>query len=239
MSRRTHSRREFLSRAGALAVGTGFTATLSSRARAAVARASYKPSHVSIEYDEETLLKYRPRLWFSGDEYEKFINLYGWLATSPEYETDVAVYWSEYTHQEGVSEYDSHDGDHEPIYVFIRDGAVEKVVYSAYHWLRATSYAPVLDGTHALFRVIEPWHHYTSTSLDGKLTSIGDLTGTFDDWLEEGLDESLALGSVVNPWIMSRRDHWWRSAVAGISFDALYVSILHSIGWHRAEVTDL
>jgi len=239
MSRRRLSRREVLASAGSLAVGTGLAVGLSGRARGAVARSEYKPDHVSIEYDEETLLKYRPRLWFSGDEYESFINLYGWLATSTEYESDVAVYWAEYTHQSGVSEYDSHDGDHEPIYVHFRDGAVQKVVYSGYHWLRATSYAPVLDGTHALFRVIEPWHHYTTDTVEGRLTSIGDLTGTFDRWLEEGLDESLAPGTVVNPWIMSRREHWWRSVVAGVSLDATYVSILHAVGAHKAGVTDL
>jgi hypothetical protein len=87
--------------------------------------------------------------------------------------------------------------------------------------------------------VIEPWHHYTADTLEGRLTSIGELSGRFDQWLREGLDESLAPGSVVNPWIMARRDHWWRSAVAGVSFDAIYVSLLHSLGAHRAEVTDL
>lgn len=238
MSRRTLSRRALLASTGSLAVGAGIT--VAGRARGeSVARSSYKPDHVTIEYDEDRLLKYRPRLWFSGDEKQKFINLYGWLASSPEHDSDVCVYWASYTHQEGVSEYDSHDGDHEPIYVFVRDGAVEKVVYSAYHWLRSISYAPVLDGTHALFRVIEPWHHCTTDTVEGDLTSIGDLTGTFDRWLEEGLDPSLAPGTVVNPWIMTRRDHWWRNVVAGVSFDATYVSLLHTLGAHNAEVTDL
>lgn len=230
------TRRELLASGAAVAVGAG----LAGRARgAAPARAEYVPSHATIEYDEDLLLKYRPRLQFSGDEYQKFLNLYGWVATSSELETDVMVYWAEYTHQTGVSEYDSHDGDHEPIYVFVRDGTVDKVVYSAYHWLRATSYAPALDDTHPLFRVVEPWHQYTRTETPGRLTTIGDLTAVFDQWLGDGLEDSVAPGTVVNPWLMTRRDHWWRRNFAGFSIDATYVSLLASLGAHKAGESDI
>ncbi|QLH83404.1 hypothetical protein [Halosimplex pelagicum] len=235
MSDRETTRRELLASAGAVAVGAG----LAGRARAeAPARGDLVPSHATIEYDEDMLLKYRPRLQFSADEYSKFLNLYGWVATSTALETDVCVYWAEYTHQEGVSEYDSHDGDHEPIYVFVRDGTVDKVVYSAYHWLRATSYAPALDGTHPLFRVISPWHQYTRTDTPGRLTTIGDLTQVFDQWLEGGLEESIAPGAVVNPWIMARRPHWWRRGTFGLSWDAMYVELLYTLGAHKAGDSD-
>ena len=233
-TRRT--RRAYL---GALATATVGAGVAGSARAEAPARESYVPDHATIEYDEDMLLKYRPRLQFGGSEYDKFLNLYGWIARSTSLEPDVCVFWAEYSHQEGVSDYDSHDGDHEPIYVFVVDGVVDKVVYSAYHWLRATDYAPQLDDTHPLYRVIDPWHQYARTEVEGRLTTLGDLTSAFDQWLKDGLDSSLAPGTVVNPWRMTQREHWWRRGLAGFSLDATYVEILYALGAHKAGESDL
>jgi len=47
--------------------------------------------------------------------------LYGYVARSNEYETDMLCYWAQLTHQDGLPgvRADSHLGDHDPIFVFV------------------------------------------------------------------------------------------------------------------------
>lgn len=235
----TVSRRGFLR-----AVGTGAVslAALSAPAAASTEHADAQPDHVSISYDQGTLETYRPRLVLEESDREKLIGLYGWTATSSEYDTDVHVYWTAYTHQEGVTSYDSHEGDHEPVYVLVdsETGAVREVVASVYHWLRGRTSTPPLDGDHPELKVISPWHQYTAASETGELFEVDDLTAVFDSWLSNGLAESLEPGTVYNPWTMAGangREHWWRDDFASFSFNATVVSFWKRVG--RGQAGDL
>lgn len=243
-------RRAFLKKAGALSsLGIGVTAS------AGIASATHlgeQPEHVTITYDEDWLKQYQPALVFEKGTQDKLIGQFAWRATSTEYEEDVGVYWCSYTHQDGVSEYDSHLGDHEPLYVFVdsETGDVSRIIYSAYHWLAGRTTAPPLDATHPKMHVVKPWHHYYTTPAAGSFADLYKLgsqeslddpnvTTTFESWLENGLEESLEPGTVVDPWIMKSRGDWWRDDVAGVSFNAIYVSVLLKLGLHEASQTDL
>ena len=231
------SRRAFLSRLGAAGMAVAGLTTLSGPA-AALARDEYKPDHVTLSYDQALLERYRPRLVFEDDSRDQLIGLYGWYATSPEFDTDVAVYWASYTHQTGVTDFDSHYGDHEPLYVFVNSttGEVQRVVYSAYHWLKGTT---VTDREHPQFAVIHPWHHYIQTTTEGVLVGVDDLHSVFDSWLTNGLEEDLATGSVVNPWSMLSRGDWWRRGSFGLSRGELLASVYYRLGLHDAGRANL
>lgn len=227
------TRREFLVAAGGAVAGV---ATLSISA-SAIAREEHQPETVSISYDVETLEQYRPRLVFEEDAREKFLGLYGLLATSPDYESDVAVYWASYSHQEGVTDLDSHYGDHEPIYVYIdsETGEIRRVLYSAYHWIKGETVAT----DRPRFDVVDPWHHYIPTTQEGDLVDVLDLTEEFGAWLSNGLEESLADGAVVNPWSMRSRSDWWKRGTFGVSSAALYVRLRYYLGLDGAGRAEL
>jgi hypothetical protein len=232
------TRRGFLATVGAAAGASaggvvGFASTA-----AALPRGEYQPEHVSITFDETILERYQPRLVFEEDAKDKLIGLYGLLATSPEYDTNAAVYWASYTHQEGVSDLDSHRGDHEPIYVFYTDtGEIREVAYSAYHWIKAERYS--IETERPRFDVVDPWHHYIATTEKGELVGVSDLTAEFEAWLSNGLDESLEPGSVVNPWSMRSRRDWWRRGTFGLSFARQYANLRYWFGFDAAGRVDL
>ena len=232
------TRRQFLATAGA-AAGIG---ALSGRASAD--HRTHQPDHVTLSFDRATLERYQPLLELTSEDQSRLIGQYAWTATSPEHDTDAHVYWASYTHQSGVSSYDSHLGDHEPSYVFVdsETGDVVEVVASVYHWLRGRAPAGALtfeDETNVVLRVISPWHQYTAPSSNSSpyQSQLEDLRDSFDDWLANGLEDSLAPGTVVNPWRMagpSGRGHWWRDTIGGFSTDAFYVSALRTLGFHEA-----
>lgn len=196
-----------------------------------------QPSHVSLTYDKPTLEKYRPELVFREEAREKFIGLYGWVATSPEYDTGICVYWASYTHQDGVSPFwgmlsDSHLGDHEPIQVeWDRDtGEVKCVRASIYHWTKGEvpGHEAAMNGTNPHLEVVSPWHQYTAATRSGVLPEVKDLTEHFEGWLDNGLEEPLEPGTSTNPWSMATRSHWWRTK-RGWSFDAFIVNMMMGI----------
>lgn len=230
------SRRQFLRSVAATAAASGVTAMTAGSALA-VPRESSKPEHVTIAFDEDLLLRHRPKLRFAGDSQSQFLAMHGWVARSPEYDTDALVYWSEYSHQEGVTQYDSHPGDHEPVYVFRNSstGDVESIVYSAYHWMRGSTSAPPLEGGHPTLRVVDPWHQYIPTTEQASYPVLADLTASFEGWLDGGLDESLEPGTVVNPWLMQDREHWWRENGLGFSMDVFIVRVAYLLGIHNAD----
>lgn len=233
------TRRQFLT-----TVGSGAVATISLTGTAAADHRSNQPEHVTLRFDQATLERYQPLLELTDDDRSRLIGQYAWTATSPEYDTDCHVYWASYTHQSGVSSYDSHYGDHEPAYVFTdsETGNVVEVAASVYHWLRGRAPAGALtfeNETNVVLRVIDPWHQYTAPSPDAApyRPQLNDLRESFDDWLANGLEESLEPGTVVNPWRMqgaSGRGHWWRDTIGGFSYDAVYVSTLRTLGFHEA-----
>lgn len=225
---------------GAAAAGLAGSSTIALSAGARADHVDQKPEHVTLDFDESWLSTYQPRLVLEGESREKLNGMYSWRASSPEESTDVGVYWAEYTHQEGVTSFDSHYGDHEPVYVFVEDGDVVEIVYSGYHWLKASSRAPpTVDETRPTLQVIAPWHHYATTVEHGVDTDLLDLDDVFSSWLSNGLEDDLAEGVVVNPWRMRTRSYWWQENRFGFSGTALVVGAFHKIGLFGAEETDL
>jgi len=218
MSKNTLTRRQFLATGAGLGAATLLPGLASAEPPA---RSEHVPSHATITYDEDMLLTYRPRLVFSEDEYDKFLNLYGWVATSTELEPDVCVYWAEYTHQKGVSDYDSHDGDHEPIYVFVDDdsGEVERVDYSAYHWLRGTTLKKTtrVDGTNPVLRVDANYHHYYPVTGEDEFTNepeVVDLGKRVDGWIAN--DWPVNQETIHTPWSIKNEESWWSDGKYGL-----------------------
>lgn len=199
-----------------------------------------QPDHVTLTYDESWLQTYRPMLVLRELDVRPN-SMHAWRATSTEHDLDVGCYWAEYPYQQGVSEYDSHLGDHEPIYVLVDgNGDVDSVIYSGYHWLAARTESPTLyDGTHPQLYAVSPWHHYLMTGEQGEFVDLEPLTESFSSWLDNGLEDDLDPGSVVNPWTMTARSDWWREDITGVSFNALYIRALYRAGFHGAEYTDL
>lgn len=228
------SRRDIL-RAGA-AGGAAAAGLSAGTGTVAASHYDHQPDHVSLSYDEATLSTYQPLLVIDEEDREKLIAQYAWTATSPEYDTDCHVYWTAYTHQDGASPYDSHDGDHEPIYVFVdsQTGEVQEVLASIYHWLKGQADAAALrmDGKQVVLRVMHTYHHYTAASSESSPYEprLTDLTGAFSDWLENGLEDDLAYGSVVNPWLMHSRTSWWQRDYADISVEEFLVRARRAVG---------
>lgn len=208
---------------GAAAVGAG---TVGAR----VAQADHprsRPEHVTLRYDQAELEQYRPLLW-TGHLEVRPEAMYGWIAESPEHDTDVYVYVNYFPEQRGVSGFDSHVLDREPCYVFVNpSGTVDRVLYAAYHWLKGSTHSPPLsDETHPAFEVAQKYHHYlldpkrrgsfveirqlgTSDGLDDAAVST-----KFEQWLDTGWEEDLRTASMVNPWSMTNPDvdSWWSHA---------------------------
>jgi hypothetical protein len=221
------TRRAFLRRGTAVTAAAVGATTL---APTAVAERS-PPPHVTLSFPREELESYRPLLDIpSGAEFSS-PEWYGWKAESPEYDTTCLVYFAFYQGQRGWTRADSHRGDREPVHVYLDEyGTVTEVVYSAWHWMQASSSSPHLydpdsGGTHVTARTFEPHHQYKLTDENaGRLLPVNEL-GTSDDapftadldsdvqferWLAQGWSEALHPGAATEPWIMRNRDSWWR-----------------------------
>lgn len=155
--------------------------------------------------------------------------LYCWKARSTERETDMYCYWAWYpAGQEGVTEEDSHVPDREPIYVEV-DGETRDLVavhYDEIHYSVGTNPAPTqVDGSHPSLHVVNPWHNYRPTTETGTAESppLADLHAVYGGWIRSGW--SVHLQSVVNPWTVLVRGHWWPNTVAGLSVNAMLTDI--------------
>lgn len=231
----TLNRRAFCRWTAALAVGS-----VAATRPAAADHFDHQPDHVTLSFDRSFLERYRPRLDLSAVKQNPDDTvpgaMFGWKASSPEHETDVAVFFAEYPYQQGIlpTGSDSHFGDHEPFYVFVdaTTGEVREVVYSAYHWLRGRTPTPsIYNQTHVEATVVSPWHQYALGSVtDGEYVAVEDLTSAFPDWLnDEDWHDHLEPGVVVNPWRMAGADgrqHWWREGSDGVSANQLFYSSL-------------
>ena len=250
----TPTRRDVLRGAG-LAVAAGAGASVPAVAQTGdYPHLDAKPEHVTLTYDEPTLLQYAPRLIFEEEAREKFIALYGWTATSPEYGLDWHVYVAKYTNQEGAVDggflgfSDTHLGDTEWYYVGVdpETGETDRVVYDAYHWLAGKLRAGeiTLDGTHPVAKIVSPWHPYKHFGIDESrataIESVPDLTEQFEPMLANGLAGSLQPGTVVDPARMDigGRSHWWRNTIGEFSFDAVYAETLYILGFAGADSVD-
>lgn len=190
------------------------------------------PSHldddVNLSFDEDDLKQYRPLLQVGHLDVEP-TTIYAWMASSPNKITDAYVYITFYPTQRGIAgSADSHYLDREPCYVFVNsNGNIEEVLYSAYHWLKASTTSPPTytdsDGQHPAFRVADKWHHYLlDPEMRGEFVGLSEL-GTdekieadqistqYEEWLDNRWEEELLPGAVVDPWKMRRPEHesWW------------------------------
>jgi len=229
------SRRQWLRKLGLVTMVAAGTTALSEPVSAASPSvevfAGTKPNSVTIDGTDTAFLeRYRPYLDLSAVPRSNYPNLYGWRVSSPDHDTDVALYCTQYAIQRDVITLTSHVGDHEWIYVFVdsRNGEVRSVSYSAYHWLRGWVLPPDLysGSDHTMFEVAPTYHNFIprSTKGNGKLLdvrSLGDYTtrtGPLYEWLRNGLGDMLQPGAVHNPWQLAPHgplNTWWSKSGAG------------------------
>jgi len=235
-------RSEFLATTACVATA----GAVSSRpARAAGDPYDAKPEHVSLEYDEATLEKYRPRLITRHLQIEPSY-LYGWVASSNEFELDVACYWCWYEGQVSDVKPASHKGDREPIYIgFDPDtGEVKQVAVDGYHYFSAYyegEEVPIQDNDEfrTTWHVQKPYHFYSPGGEAGTDVDLGKMTEQYPDWWKNGWH--VHQRSVVVPWMMlgdDRRSDWWPDDVGTFSYEAALRDIWFLIGIRGADDAD-
>jgi len=203
-------RRQFLRRLGAVGGGLALAAPA-----AADIESDAKPSSVTIDYDADWVQRYAPALRMSLRADRNMTGVYGYRARSENEDYAVAAYWVRYAVQDAISPLDSHQYDHEPVYVKVDSGDVTKIVYSGYHHFAADALAADLSfrsGNHASLDVIAPWHHYRRLDrLSGTVPDVRDWTAARDEWQAYGFYDRTANEAVDNPYTMvgGSRNSWW------------------------------
>jgi len=219
------------------ATGGGLaTALLGGRAAAGI-ESDAKPASVTIDYDQDWLEQYQPLVRLDFDSEQELTGIYGYRATSDQREYDVACYWLRYAVQDAISPLDSHQYDHEPIYVSVNgDGSVREVVYSGYHHFAAEvsgEEAPLSadrtsEPTHISMDVIGPWHHYqTDTEGAGVFPrDVRDWTAVRSEWQAYGFYDRTENEAVDNPYvIIEDRDSWWERSTLDYFAGRLFAQI--------------
>lgn len=233
------TRRELLSSAGAVLVGAGALVGTAS----AEIDSEAKPDHVSITFDEERLERWQPRLTLSLEASNSLTGVYGYVATSEEWDHDVLAYWARYAYQDGWLPWDSHQYDHEPAYVFIDSDAeepappeaLELVVYTGYHHYSA-SFAPDEGDlsssrqsdaeTHVSLDVVSPWHHYQRAEAGvGTLPELRSWPSARSEWSAYGFYEGTSREAVDAPHTMIDRESWWADGTTDARFAALWLRL--------------
>jgi hypothetical protein len=210
------SRRQFLRACGATA------ATI---ATAGVAAADHRepyeeqPEYVDLVYDEGYLREYQPYVVTRHQDVEPS-KQYGWVATNTERGTDMLCYWNYYVTQYGITPLDSHESDREPIYVEVdsETGDVEAVHVDGYHYLLKsypTSAIELKNDRHPLLYSVDKWHFFRATSEEGEQMTLTDMHEKYGPWLDN--DWKVHRKSVVDPWGVKPRGHWWKDSAAGVS----------------------
>lgn len=237
---RSRSRREILGVIGSAAIGS---AVLSISASAEI-DSDAKPDHVSISYDEARLERWQPYLSLTIDASNKLNAMYGYVATSPEWDHDVLAYWARYAVQEGLPfvPSDAHQYDHEPVYLFLDTDAeepappeaLELVVYTAYHHYSA-SFAPESedlegsrqsdDETHISLAVVSPWHHYRRAEEGGVLPELRSWVSARSEWEAYGFYEGTSREAVDSPHSMLDRESWWADGTLDARFASLWLRL--------------
>lgn len=233
------SRRDVLKASVAVAVGSTALATAPSGASAREA-----PDHVTVSYDDALIQRYQPELVLDG--VEPLPSAFHALHAESSRSSLNAVYgFTKYPYQSGVSQQDSHLGDHEPIIVWYDQstGDVERIDYAAYHWFRGTAGPSAIqfaDGKQRkpVMRVDQSYHHYYlyQGELPGSELERRNLLNSIETWRNEGLDEELAPSQPNDPWAMLSRESWWRHN-AGNWLDATLKSLWFNLGLSDARET--
>lgn len=236
------SRRDVLARGGSLSVSS--VAVVGTSAAVAYAASRTAPDGVTIEYDEETIKKYQPRLILDGVSPEP-LAFHALHAESQDSSMNAVYGFVRYPYQDGATQADSHLGDHEPLIVFYdaANGDVVRVDYAAYHWFRAWAEASAFKyaddaENQPILRVDPTYHHYYlyQGEWPGTQLEVRDLTESLDSWLNNGMAEELATSQPYNPWAMLGRESWWKHT-AGNWFDALGKSLWFNLGLSGARST--
>lgn len=232
MSRWT--RRDVLRRAGATVAALGSTAATIGQPALAATAYDRQPDHVRLSFDAAMLERFQPQVVIDGLDVSPS-RWFAWVARSSEHDTLVACYWAFYESQTGLTSADSHRLDREPVYVFVDEatGRVTEIVADGYHYLALTlrGETHTVDGTHPHLTIVPPWHFYRGvTASDGDATTldIDDLHDRYDGWIGAGWDVDRR--SVVDPWTIQARGHWWADDVLGLSLERRYYAALLSAG---------
>jgi len=243
------SRRKFIQAAGTAAVSASALSDLSSAEETEEGRE--QPEY--IYYDEPTLDRFKPYLITTDTEFEP--TLHGFIADGEQAERDtsVCVYAARYPYQKGYSSLDSHAGDREWYYVYVKnlgttDEYIERIDYSAYHWLRgSTTDPPTTSGGNPVAYVYNKHHHYSHQQAKSRYENapesateyaVEDLTQSFPDWLENGLDDPLAPNVVYEPWEMLNRSSWWDDR-GFLTFNTMLAQAWYYVGIKGADGADL
>ncbi len=212
-----------------------------------------KPESVAISFDEGYLKRHQPMLMMAPTTREQNKGIYGYVAKSPDRDTDALCYWSQLTHQNGLPfvNSDSHLGDHEPIYVFVNsdDGSVEEIVYSAYHWFAGseeiTTPATQLassranEPTHPVLSVSEQWHNYSyDADASGAFTTLKSWPEVRSSWVNNGFFNPANVAAIENPWKMRDLSGWWEQGSIDGMVAGVYAEIGSTLGWYGAEQAD-
>lgn len=236
------SRRDVLATSGKALAGLGLLATTAAPSAAEI-DSDAKPDHVTVRYNEERLERWQPYMSMSSEARKALTGVYGYEATSPEWEYDVLCYWSRYSIQEGFWIFDSHQYDHEPVYLFLDSSAsepappsaLELVKYAAYHHYSG-SVAPELselsgsrqstDETHASLDVIPQYHHYRYTG-DGSgiHPPLKDWPAARSEWEAYGFYSGTSREAVDAPHTMLDRESWWADGTTDAKFASLWLRL--------------
>lgn len=217
---------------------------------------------ITREYDEEELRAYLPYFDIEQQDLEQLIGVYGWIARSPDHDTDAYYYWMRYSHQDaaadrmgfldravGILSSDSHLWDHEPsiIYVNRRTGEVEKAIVTGYHHYPlevSGSNAPLVEDrvpgldTHLSLYVVPPWHHYMLADEDDVVdvtnhVGLRSFIDIRDSWERRNIFENSNPLAIDNPWAMAdKRAESWWDED---TWDARAARLWNRLGLRGAE----
>lgn len=237
------TRRSAIAAAGNVAgIAALVTAGAVGTARGSI-ESSATPDHVTITYDEARLERWQPYLSLDIEADNDLSGVYGYVATSDQWDRDVLCYWSRYAVQEGWLPWDTHQYDHEPVYLFLDAAAsepappdaLELVKYAAYHHYSG-SWEPTtedLEGsrqsdaeTHVSLDVVSPWHHYRRGEAgSGLLPDLRDWPSARPEWEAYGFYDDTSREAVDNPITMYDREHWWRDGTVDARVASLWLRL--------------
>lgn len=216
-------RREVLRGAAGVALGSAVVGSASASHEGDVWQ-THKPDHVSVYYEDRLSLieTYQPYLRTANLDVSPEAQYAAYFESS-EYDTDAICYWLYLPTQQGLTSWDSHYTDREPIVVFVDENGLDHVNYTGWHYIVARSYTPQTksdNGQNVHYTVSNPYHHYY-TEPDGSDTGVyvelNDFTAVVSDWFTNGWGADADV--VMYPWLTNTRESWWpHDSWSGVSW---------------------